>query len=404
MTFLKRSARRAPHISLVLVDWSVRESFHFLHYLALQTIPREQFEVIVIEYYDRRSLATAAFEHEIDTWALLEMPAATYYHKHLMYNAGIVLAKGEIVLIGDSDAMVRESFLQSILAAFEAEPNIVLHLDQFRNNRQDLYPFRFPSFEEVLGPGCINNADGVTTGLVDRRDPLHSRNYGACMCARRQDLIAIGGADEHIDYLGHICGPYDMTFRLLNAGRREVWHQREFLYHTWHPGTLGVDNYLGPHDGRQMSSTALDALATGRLQPLVENRAIRALRLGEAVGEAELIARLIDPSYANDWRVETIQAVSREPRWRLARYATTPAQYKGHRIERTVNGYVAAPIALRGEPLNGKCIEGGEIGALLAAIDRRAPVGTGLLTALGACLLFAGRVVQKLMGRQGRAE
>jgi hypothetical protein len=121
------------------------------------------------------------------------------------------------------------------------------------------------------------------------------------MCARREDLIAIGGADEHIDYLGHICGPYDMTFRLVNMGRREVWSESEFSYHTWHPGQAGSDNYLGPHDGRHMSTTALEALLTGRKTPLVENDAIRARRLGRPLPPEEAALRIIRPEAAADW-------------------------------------------------------------------------------------------------------
>src|SRR4030043_18698 len=68
-----------------------------------------------------------------------------------------------------------------------------------------------------------------------------------------------------------------MTFRLVNAGKKEVWHQEEFIYHTWHPGTDGMGNYLGPHDGRNVSTTALKARITGRVMPLVENPAIRML-------------------------------------------------------------------------------------------------------------------------------
>ena len=96
-------------------------------------------------------------------------------------------------------------------------------MDEFRNVRRDLYPFNYPSFEEVLGDGCINNIDGKTKGVLDTIDPMHTRNYGACMCALREDIISIGGADEDLTYLGHICGPYDMTFRLMNFGRRLRW-------------------------------------------------------------------------------------------------------------------------------------------------------------------------------------
>jgi hypothetical protein len=113
-----------------------------------------------------------------------------------------------------------------------------------------------------------------TRGINDLHgDPLHSRNYGACMAAWRNDLLQIRGADEHIDYLGYNCGPYDMTFRLVNLGLQEVWHQREFLYHVWHPSEGGSMNYSGPHDGKNMSTRALENMSSGRILPWLENHA-----------------------------------------------------------------------------------------------------------------------------------
>lgn len=301
MQLIKRSNRKAPRISLVLLDWSVRESFHILHYLARQSLPRDQFEVVVVEYYSRISEAVERYSDQVDTWVLLNMPDDCYYHKHLMLNVGIVLTRGDIVAIGDSDAMVRETLLERISDHFRQHSRSVFHVDQFRNIRPDFYPFNYPSFEDVTGHGCINNSGGKTSGIVDNVDPIHSRNYGACMCAARTDLIAIGGADEYVDFLGHICGPYDMTFRLTNAGYREYWSEDEFSYHTWHPGQAGEGNYLGPHDGRHMSSTSLLALASGRVLPLKENASIRSLRMGEAADEYVLLSRLIDPLACDRW-------------------------------------------------------------------------------------------------------
>jgi hypothetical protein len=99
------------------------------------------------------------------------------------------------------------------------------------------------------------------------------------MSALRHDLVAIGGADEHIDYLGYVCGPYEMTWRLANFGKKEVWHENERTYHVWHPGQLGDRNYFGPHDGRHMSSTVLAVRRSGRILPIMENPAIKELRL-----------------------------------------------------------------------------------------------------------------------------
>jgi hypothetical protein len=299
MRVIKRSQRSHPRVSLCLVDWGVRESFHLLHYLKNQTVPRDTFEVVLVEYYGVVSPAAKRFESEIDTWVLLEMPADCYYHKHLMYNAGVVFSNGELLMFMDSDAMVGPTFVPAILRAFERDPSIVYHMDEFRNVRRDFYPFNYPSFEDVLGEGCINNEGGKTKGVLDEIDPMHTRNSGAGMCARRSDVIAIGGADEDLTYLGHICGPYEMAFRLMNSGRRLVWETEEYLYHTWHPGSDGVDNYLGPHDGRNFSTTALQALCSGRIPPLVENEAIRRLRTGRPISDmgTEVTDVLIDPDY-----------------------------------------------------------------------------------------------------------
>jgi len=301
----------------VLLDWSCRESFHIFDYLAKQTVPRSEYEILWIEYYDRKAepidrhikeAESAGDAPPVDQWVALDIPRDVYFHKHLMYNAGIVLSRGDIVIVCDSDAMVRETFLESILTAFAQEPGIVLQLDEFRNERRDLYPFRSPSFETVLGEGCINNAGGKTTGVLDRVDPLHSRNYGACMAAKRDDLIRIGGADEHIDYLGHICGPYDMTFRLVNDGKREVWHPSEFLYHVWHPGQGGEKNYLGPHDGKHMSTTALSARSSGRSEPLRENNAIARLRSGANTEDREqLLDLLVSSEVVKSWSRDEVE-------------------------------------------------------------------------------------------------
>jgi hypothetical protein len=268
-----------------------------LHYLSLQNIPREQFEVIIVEYYSRHSDAIKKFEDQVDTWVALEMSEDLYYHKHLMYNVGIVASLGEICVICDSDAMAKPTFLEAVINAFETDPEIILHIDQFRNNRKDLYPFCYPSFEEVEGRGCINNRDGKTTGIAVTDDLIHNRNYGACFCAKREDLIKIGGADEHIDFIGHICGPYDFTFRLMNIGKKEVWHQSEFLYHTWHPGQSGENNYLGPHDGRHVSTTSLEALSSHRVQPHVINPAIEQLQKDPSLKFRDLVKDLILPEY-----------------------------------------------------------------------------------------------------------
>jgi hypothetical protein len=374
MRIIKQSKRTAAKVSLVLLDWSVRESFHLLHYLSQQTVERDTFEVIMIEYHDRVSDALMQFKDQIDTWLVLDMPKDCYYHKHYMYNAGIVLANGEIILIGDSDAMVRPTFIETVIRNFEADPEIVYHMDQFRNMRRDFYPFNYPSFEDVLGDGCINNGGGVTTGVLEKLDPIHARNYGACMCAKRDDLIAIGGADMHIDYLGHICGPYDMTFRLANYGRREVWDMKEFTYHTWHPGQAGADNYLGPHDGRHMSTTALEAISSGRVKPLLENPAIRVLREGGTRDSA--LRALRHDHYLLDWRIDLLKEGERQVYW--GNYMRPMGLYKGFRLVAEGGQVFAFPLhekdaETKSDKNHGALFDGYDVAEVRAKIDAAVP-------------------------------
>ena len=293
----------APKVSIILLDWSVRESLHSLAYLNGQKASREDYELIWIEYYGRQSeqlqdMLVKDSPVRIDQWIMLDMPENCYYHKHMMYNLGIAVSRSNIVCICDSDAIFSDTFIDTIISVFTENDRIVLHLDEVRNNDKRFYPFNYPSISEVLGAGAINWQNGKTTGLRDNVDPLHTRNYGACFCARREELIGIGGADEHIGFVGHVCGPYDMTFRLVNNGCREMWHETEYLYHVWHPGQAGDQNLLGPHDGRHISTIALDAAKERRVMPLKQNAAIAALRDGTAPSSAaDLVKLAIDETY-----------------------------------------------------------------------------------------------------------
>jgi hypothetical protein len=300
---INQSPVDAPKVSIILLDWSVRESLHSLAYLNGQKASREDYELIWIEYYGRQSeqlqdMLVKDSPVRIDQWIMLDMPENCYYHKHMMYNLGIAVSRSNIVCICDSDAIFSDTFIDTIISVFTENDRIVLHLDEVRNNDKRFYPFNYPSISEVLGAGAINWQNGKTTGLRDNVDPLHTRNYGACFCARREELIGIGGADEHIGFVGHVCGPYDMTFRLVNNGCREMWHETEYLYHVWHPGQAGDQNLLGPHDGRHISTIALDAAKERRVMPLKQNAAIAALRDGTAPSSAaDLVKLAIDETY-----------------------------------------------------------------------------------------------------------
>jgi hypothetical protein len=341
---------KRPDVSLVLLDWSCRESFHIFDYLKTQTAARPRYEIILIEYYDTVAPELKAKLDDslkkdkypaLDKWIVMDMPRDVYYHKHLMYNIGIALSAGDIVMIGDSDAIVSPHFIRTIIKSFRENPNLVLHMDQFRNVLRKFHPFNYPKIREILSDGCINNVNGQTKGVLDTKDPLHSRNYGACMCAKRDDMIAIGGADEHIDLLGFICGPYDLTFRLVNMGREELWHPEEFTYHVWHPGQAGAGNHMGPHDGKHVSTRSLEAVSSKRVLSCCENSVIKRLRKGERLSEREIMDTIVDPACLEEWRSSKFEGKV-EHRDETAPFLVEPSFY-GVNILIYGDGYFGVP-------------------------------------------------------------
>jgi hypothetical protein len=271
----KQTARRGvPKVSIILLDWSCRESLHTLEWLERQDIPRDQYELIWIELYDR--VLPEALEHAD---VVVTLGQKGLYHKHIGYNVGLMLARGEIVTICDSDAVFPADFVRSIVTSFcnpetDERRSLVLMHHELRTSQT--YPESLSSAEELKSRSRWQWWD-ITP------------NAGACMSVLRKDALRFGGCDECPSYRGYLCGPYDLGWRLVNAGIPEVWHDLStVIWHFAHPDPIGVNGFAPsvrrlfensyPHVDLH-ALTAVEHFSTGRILPKRENPEIHALRL-----------------------------------------------------------------------------------------------------------------------------
>lgn len=283
----RRSETLNMKVSVVLLDWSVRESFHSIVYLNDQSVDRENYELVWVEYFDRKVPVLEEHYHagRLDKYLVLGNRPGDY-NKHEAWNTGVIYSSGDIIVLCDSDAIFRHSFIQKIIEFFESHENSFLYIDEIRSENKGFWPFSYPTWEEVMAePDLVNwnQKHRVTTGLAPEHrqlslyNKMFIRNYGACLCVKKSDYIRYGGLDEHDSYVGYICGPYDLAIRMINGGIRENWHNDEFLLHTYHPREKPSVDRIGPHF-RNNSTTSLKHLFDGFIMPYDENHKIRHLR------------------------------------------------------------------------------------------------------------------------------
>lgn len=270
----KNASPPAPRLSIILLDWGCRERFTTLDWLRQQDVSKDQYELIWVEVYDR---VVGEVMEKADV--VITCNQHGIYHKHIGYNAGLLHARGELICVCDSDAVFPPDFIRSVFRSFQMEdggaaiPLVLMH-----------YEWR----TALLYPDGLNDTGTLKDHARWQWWPLIV-NEGACMTVRRADAIRFGGFDEHPSYRGYLCGPYDLGWRLINAGWPELWHDPSVaLWHFAHPDPIGTNGQRAslkqllekayPHiDGHAL--TAVEAFSTGRFQPLRENPEIWTLRM-----------------------------------------------------------------------------------------------------------------------------
>jgi len=279
-------------LSIILIDWSVRESFHAIKYLNKQTVDRDKYEIIWVEFYDKEKKELKQYEQKgkLDKYLILGHLESSHYHKHITWNEGVLKSNGEIVVFPDSDSIFSETFVENILDFFSKNGNSFLLIDQVRNKNPKYFPFNYPSINEILEDEFTENYNyktKTTNGLSEKNekiqlpDAFFIRNYGACFSCKKNDFIRFGGLDEFEGYRSYICGVYELVFRMKNGGIKEKWLKKEFLVHTFHPWMKPNIDKIGPHF-KHLSTISLKQFYDKNILSILENKKIFKLRKKES--------------------------------------------------------------------------------------------------------------------------
>ncbi|MBF0316828.1 MAG: glycosyltransferase family 2 protein [Nitrospirae bacterium] len=268
-----------PIVSIILLDWECREHYSSLYWLNQQDVPRNQYELIWIELYNQVVPEVTA---QVD-WHIT-CGQSGMYHKHLGYNIGVLNARGDIVTVCDSDAIFPPDFISSITESFEYDAN--------KGCQRSLVLMHHEMRSSFLFPEGLKEIEDVKSKKW-KWWPLNP-NAGACMSVRKSDAIRYGAFDEHDSYRGYLCGPYELGWRLINAGMPEVWydHTVTALWHYAHPDPVGVNGLRAsvniifentyPHVDLH-AIKAVEAFSAGKMLPLQENPIVFDMRMKDRV-------------------------------------------------------------------------------------------------------------------------
>lgn len=274
--YKKNTPNIPPVVSIILLDWSCRESYLPLKFLLDQDVDKSLYELIWVELYDR---VTEQVLTQVDTYITCRQKGL--YHKHFGYNVGLLQAQGQLICVCDSDAIYPRNFVRSILNSFDYQlPTSSLKRQVLCHNQA-----RSP----ITLPNTLQSSEDCKNPLWKWQPMDNEYNVGACVTFRKEDAITFGGFDEHKAFRGYLCGPYDLRWRLANAGIPIVWH--DLTVHSWHfahphpfhPKHIKtmfktIKEVTYPHIA-QHALHAVESFSTGRILPKTENREIFELRM-----------------------------------------------------------------------------------------------------------------------------
>ncbi len=237
--------------SIISWDCSYRNFFHLIDGMLWQRYPKEDFELIYVEQKSKEVANT--YNHSLGLKSLedrynevrdkinikiiyLNEPDNIPIHFGKCSNAGIELAKGEIISVIDGDLFFPPDFLEKLSDYHSKTPSAVV--DIFRKDA--LYPAAVSSFKDWKKASydfykCLNTTPDKYGLVVDRY------GFGGPMISAKRNLWEkTGGYDPHVIWSTNLTkAGGDHNFRMeIASGNRSVCLPDCFAVHPWHPAGI----------------------------------------------------------------------------------------------------------------------------------------------------------------------
>lgn len=203
----------APSLSVVLATYNRRtHAERLLRQLAGQTLPRERFELVIVDDGSSQPLATWLPElrlpYEVTAVRQANGGAASARHR------GALAARGEVLVITDDDMQLPPEFLEA-------------HLEQHPPGSRRAVVGRIRSSSQLAAMPVFERFHAE---LLDRWPSRALHGDAVCtgnLSLRRADYLQVGGFDLSLERAEDI----DLGYRLERAGVEIVYAERAFSIH-----------------------------------------------------------------------------------------------------------------------------------------------------------------------------
>jgi len=191
-----------------------------LEALAAQSIPQEDYEVLVID--DGSTDGTARVVESFSNKLTLRFEGQPNSGPAAARNRGARAAEGEIILFTDSDCVPTQNWIEEMVRPFE-DPDVAGAKGAYRTEQKELTA-RFAQIEFEERFEILRKLDSID--MVD--------TYSAAY--RAEVFHGANGFDESFPVANN--EDTDLSYRLVKAGHRLVFNESAVVYHLNHPNSL----------------------------------------------------------------------------------------------------------------------------------------------------------------------